>query len=326
MVTPLVSLIIPVYNRAEVIAKTLNSIIVQSYTNWECIIVDDGSTDTTINVVQAFVKKDIRFKLFERPSHLLRGGNAARNYGFSKSSGEFINWFDSDDIMTEDHLKEKVDYLTSHKEIDFVVCKYQNFNESIFDDGWVSMFEKAGDLFENYISGALTILMITPMWKRSLLLKYDLFDEKIYQHQDLDCYSRILDKEKNIGFVDKVLIFVRENNESITIKNKKRNYHIDSYLEVKTKQLQLDSVKNSARIQEVLLYQVIKVFLYLIRTREFYKAKRVYLFIEENFSLKKFHLSVYRFKIYYYSIKFFNCGDNRLKMILNLKNPYESFK
>ena len=88
---PLVSVIIPTYNRAHLIGETLDSALAQTYQNWECIIGDDGSSDNTDEVVGEYVKKDSRFKYFHRPDQHLRGGNGARNYGFKMSQGEYVN-------------------------------------------------------------------------------------------------------------------------------------------------------------------------------------------------------------------------------------------
>ena len=67
--TPLISIIIPTYNRAHLIGETLDSILVQTYPNWECIVVDDGSTDTTADVMREYIKKDNRFQYHQRPMY-----------------------------------------------------------------------------------------------------------------------------------------------------------------------------------------------------------------------------------------------------------------
>jgi glycosyltransferase involved in cell wall biosynthesis len=89
-IQPLVSIIIPTYNRAHLIGETLDSVLAQTYQNWECIIVDDDSTDKTDEVVGAYVEKDSRFKYYHRPDEHLPGGNGARNYGFKMSTGEYV--------------------------------------------------------------------------------------------------------------------------------------------------------------------------------------------------------------------------------------------
>src|SRR5690606_34809029 len=106
--SPLVSIIIPTYNRAHLISETLDSVLAQTYTNWECIVVDDGSTDATEALLHDYMEKDKRFQYHKRPVNHLPGGNGARNYGFNQSQGEFIQWFDSDDLMVSEKLELQV--------------------------------------------------------------------------------------------------------------------------------------------------------------------------------------------------------------------------
>lgn len=127
---PLVSIIIANYNRAHLIEETLCSIKNQSYSFFECIIVDDGSTDDSVNVIQNWIIGDDRFKFFARPKSTRKGANACRNWGFTeKCKGDLIKFFDSDDIMLKDHIKTSVQYIIE-KNLDFVVVDCQNFDEN----------------------------------------------------------------------------------------------------------------------------------------------------------------------------------------------------
>src|SRR5690554_6036808 len=92
---PLVSIIIPVFNRANLIGETLDSVLTQCYSNWECIVIDDGSTDHTIEIINGFCIKDYRFKLFIR-NREPKGAPTCRNIGLSIANGQYINFFDSD--------------------------------------------------------------------------------------------------------------------------------------------------------------------------------------------------------------------------------------
>ena len=102
----LVSIIIPTYNRAHLIGETLDSILAQTYTNWECIIIDDGSSDDTLEVIDNYIKKDNRFQYYRRPVERSKGPNVCRNFGYELSKGEYINWFDSDDVMLPTFLEK----------------------------------------------------------------------------------------------------------------------------------------------------------------------------------------------------------------------------
>lgn len=124
---PLITIIIPTYNRASIIGGTIDSIINQSYINWECLIIDDLSIDYTKELIEFYVEKDSRIKYFTRPSNWESGANSCRNYGLDRSNGVFINWFDSDDIMAREFLELKCKFLIQSNS-DFVVSKTIYFN------------------------------------------------------------------------------------------------------------------------------------------------------------------------------------------------------
>lgn len=127
----LVSIIIATYNRAAFIESTLNAIASQTYQNFECIIIDDGSTDNTEAVVDPIVNSDYRFNYIVRPNTVKKGANYSRNYGFSLSKGEYIKFFDSDDLMLPDHIKVCVTTLEQGN-YDFVVADCINFDGNFF--------------------------------------------------------------------------------------------------------------------------------------------------------------------------------------------------
>src|SRR5690554_4305055 len=112
--TPLVSIIIPAYNRARLIHNTLNSLLAQNYQNWEGIIVDDGSTDQTATVVEQYICQDKRFRLFKR-TETPKGAPKCRNIGLQRSNGKYIVFLDSDDILFKNALNERVHFLETNK-------------------------------------------------------------------------------------------------------------------------------------------------------------------------------------------------------------------
>lgn len=126
MINQLVSIIIPTYNRAAIISETLHSVKIQTYTNWECIIVDDGSADDVEEIVDRFIKEDQRFKFYKRPKQLLKGANSCRNYGFEISKGDYIIWFDDDDIMLPSKIEKQMNCIVQNQ-VSFCVDRYVNF-------------------------------------------------------------------------------------------------------------------------------------------------------------------------------------------------------
>ena len=125
MTKPLVSIIVPCYNQAQYLDEALQSVFNQTYINWECIIVNDGSPDNTPEVVQNWVSKDSRFKyLFQQNT----GVSGARNLGITNAIGEFILPLDADDYLSANYIEECLKNATN-KNIKVVYGKAQFFGE-----------------------------------------------------------------------------------------------------------------------------------------------------------------------------------------------------
>lgn len=123
---PSVSVIIPAYNRAHLIAQTLQSVANQTCTDWECIVVDDGSTDETASIVQQFVEADNRFKLIQQPNS---NAASARNRGASEARGEFLAFLDSDDLFEPDKLDWQLQRLRQDRDAVMVYGESLGFND-----------------------------------------------------------------------------------------------------------------------------------------------------------------------------------------------------
>jgi glycosyltransferase involved in cell wall biosynthesis len=215
---PLVSIIIPTYNRAHLISETLDSILNQTYLNWECIIVDDGSTDLTKQEVQKYVDLDGRFQFYYRPNDRPKGANACRNYGFELSKGEYICWFDSDDIMFAEHLNKKV-LLSDLKNLDFVACSL-DFFESSSEGEKLIIYKKTTAIydepFKQFLLGNLTLRICSPLWSKKFLISHQLFDEKLFRAQEWELYSRLLFYVKKYQTIEESLVLIRHHDENIS--------------------------------------------------------------------------------------------------------------
>ena len=113
----LVTVVIASHNYAHFIAQTLDSVLAQTYPNWECIVVDDGSTDNTREVVERYTEADPRIHYLWQENQRLA---AARNTGIANSSGEYLQFLDADDLIESRKLECQVDVLEHHQEIDIV--------------------------------------------------------------------------------------------------------------------------------------------------------------------------------------------------------------
>jgi len=126
LLTPLVSIIIPTYNQANYISETLISVLAQTYKNWECIIVNDGSSDNTDEIVTEWHKKDKRFMYFIKSNE---GVSSARNYGISKSSGYYILPLDSDDIISNDYLEKAISHFNKFPNTKLIYSDAEKFGK-----------------------------------------------------------------------------------------------------------------------------------------------------------------------------------------------------
>lgn len=219
---PLVSIIIPTYNRAHLIGETLDSVLAQTYQNWECIVVDDGSTDDTDAVMKTYCDKDARFKYYHRPEKHLPGGNGARNYGFEKCRGLFVQWFDSDDLMVPEKIELKVKAMLEN-DVDFVVSQTKYFNKK--EDGSYEYDYKDSDV--NFITYATTyISWFTPdiFLKRKIALKIS-FNEKLKAGQEYNFSCKLLLKTKRLKKINLFLTKRRDHDLSIGKKRQNNSLH-----------------------------------------------------------------------------------------------------
>ncbi len=228
---PLVSIIIPTYNRAHLIEETLVSIISQTYQDWECIIVDDGSTDNTQDVVNEYVKRDYRFQFHHRPKDRLKGANACRNYGFELSKGEFVNWIDSDDIFSENKIENQINTLKS--DIDIVTCKWGRFlnhNEKInikelkiYKD-----YEFALDLLEDYGNYNTFYPSHVFLVSRNVISRSGLWNENLLINQDGEFFCRVFISSRKIAHSNDSYVLYRMagTDNTSSIKNQFKAEHM----------------------------------------------------------------------------------------------------
>ncbi|MBF2708234.1 glycosyltransferase family 2 protein [Flavobacterium soyangense] len=133
----LVSIIIPSFNREGLLSEALDSVLGQTYANWECIVIDDRSTDGTNTFLREYSKKDGRFIIISKPEEFRRGASVSRNLGLQIARGEYIQFLDSDDILSDDKLEKQIYTLKNEDKKVISVCITSNFKEKkdavIFD-------------------------------------------------------------------------------------------------------------------------------------------------------------------------------------------------
>ena len=209
-----VSIIIPLYNREKLIVETLDSVLKQEdYSNWECIIVDDHSEDGSYKSAADFAENDQRIKVYIRPENLPKGANSCRNFGFQQSTGDFIIWFDSDDLMTPDHLVEKVKMI-EEKDLDFIVAKTQNFKEGNKLEPYKYYKPDYGITASDFILLKIHWYTYDVILKRKIAEKIS-WNQQMKSWQDYNYFCKMLLETVNGDFLDKVLTYRRIHENSI---------------------------------------------------------------------------------------------------------------
>jgi|SRR5690554_6043771 len=190
--TPLVSIIVPTYNRAHLIGETLDSVLAQTYANWECIVVDDESTDNTEEVMQNYLAKDARFQYHHRPKDRLPGGNAARNYGFEMSTGDYSIFLDSDDILDSQCLDNRVTRFQEHLQCSFLIFNMGLYEDGKFGEHTTTPELNRHDALKAFLSQHYPWTITGPIWKKTFLDNGLHFDERLLRYQDVDFHIKAL--------------------------------------------------------------------------------------------------------------------------------------
>ena len=190
---PDVSVIVPCYNRARLIGETLSSLTAQSHSAWECVVVDDGSSDDSARVVGRHVSADGRFRFVERQRGP-KGGSACRNIGLAAAGGEYVVFLDSDDILAAHCLAQRVAFMRDHGLPDFAVFSGEEFGGPR-DEAPRSLNRKPADTgHDTYLHMLLGMSApwhtSGPIYRRSFLVELGGFDEHFERFQDVELAVR----------------------------------------------------------------------------------------------------------------------------------------
>tara|TARA_B100001287_G_scaffold237831_1_gene210983 strand:+ start:9537 stop:10502 length:966 start_codon:yes stop_codon:yes gene_type:complete len=211
----MVSIIIPCYNKSKYIKDTILSINNQDYRNWECLIIDDSSTDNSVEVILSLTKDNNRIHLIKNQEN--RGANYCRNLGASKSKGDFIMFLDADDVLTSSCISSRVFSLSKSEGLDFGIFPVGTFNNIIGDNEFIwNKFN--GNHVDRFLYHDLPWLICSVMWKKESFIKTRGFCEKFERMQDVEFHTRFLLEEnpkyKTYPFL-KPDVFYRINNDRI---------------------------------------------------------------------------------------------------------------
>lgn len=188
MNTPLISIIIPSFNKEKYIYDTIQSVQNQTYVNWELLVIDDLSSDRTIAIIEAFIEKDNRIKLYVNTEN--KGANYSRNFGIKQSLGKYIVFLDADDVFSLTCLENRIKAI-ANTDLDFCVFTMQIFKNSVGDlsSKWIPNSQNP---LKDFLSHSLPWQTMQPIWKKEFLLLIGGFDENFKRMQDVELHTRTL--------------------------------------------------------------------------------------------------------------------------------------
>jgi len=276
---PLVSIICLCYNHEQYVLESLNSVLNQSYKNIEIIIVDDNSTDNSVEIIEKWIEdKNIAVRFIKHETNI--GNNKAFNHAVQTAKGSYLIDFATDDVLLEDAVEIQIDTFLKNPDASLVfgnaevISEKGQFLHYFFhadENKKVTETSIKNTTYESILQGGNCMCSVSSMIKRSCFEKINGYDEELF-YEDLDLWLR-LSRFSNFVFIDKPLVKKRvvENSQSSFFKKKKNDYAL--------------------KINKT-TYKVLKKAYYMNEKKSEYKAllKRIHHEIKHNKELCNYNL------------------------------------
>ncbi|MFD1188895.1 glycosyltransferase family 2 protein, partial [Pontibacter rugosus] len=202
--------------RAKYIDETLNAVLAQTFKNWECLVIDDGSTDDTHEVVKKHLIKDTRFRYIVRDKNRSKGACTCRNIGLELAQGKYIQFLDSDDLISSNKFEEQVRILENTTPDAIATCKWGSFTKSTkapivkpfrptyFSTGNTLELLKVYGKYHTYLPSHAFLVA------KEVINKAGGWNEKLTNNQDGEFFTRVLLKCSKIIFVPSAEVYYRK--------------------------------------------------------------------------------------------------------------------
>jgi glycosyltransferase involved in cell wall biosynthesis len=185
--TEKISIIVPVYNSEKFLIRCIESILLQSHSNFELLLINDGSTDSSENICNEYAAKDSRIRVFHKPNG---GVSSARNIGLKNALGQFICFVDSDDFISYDYLESF--NISCFPNLDLYVQGYERFSEleqktisKINSKLQKGKYDNVGDVFKNLVYESIFNFICSKLIRREIVISNQIFfDEKLQVNED----------------------------------------------------------------------------------------------------------------------------------------------
>lgn len=228
MINSIVSIIVPCYNQAQYLDEALQSLQKQTYTDWECLVVNDGSPDHTEEVARKWEANDPRFIYVYQENS---GVSSARNLGIKAAKGEFILTLDADDKYEATFLEKAVTVLVNNPEIGIVSSWGRYFTAQKQLHMFQSRAQSVADfLFHNGVNNG------SSLFRKACWEQVDGYDENPENgYEDWEFYLRVCALGWKVHVIEEVLFFYRQSNVSRSAGMNQKHYETQKYIYIKNK-------------------------------------------------------------------------------------------
>lgn len=262
--SPLVSIIIPVYNKGAYIKETLDSALAQSYTKIEIVLVNDGSTDGSLAILREYADRfpDI-VRLINSEN---RGVSAATNLGIEAAKGEYLQFLDADDLMSADKIEGQIQLLSGKGKKTLATCEWVNFKDDIHQYSRVPYgvfrdFASGLDLLLRFWNHQEMMAISSYLTHRDLIQQAGPWDEPLTINQDGEFFCRILLKAKEVLFEPNGTVFYRQPGHGNVSQQKSEKAALSLLDSLKSYEKSVLEVEDSFRVR-LALKKVYQKYLY----------------------------------------------------------------
>ena len=186
-----ISIITPSFNRGDIIHETAQSIFNQTYPYWEWVIVDDGSTDNSWEIINEYAAKDPRVKVYKRDRDP-KGACVCRNIAIERSTGSYLIFLDSDDVLASFCLEQRIKAAHQYPEVDFIMFSMLMFKKRPDDLALLWNIDKGNDDIDGLLFGDAICQGTGTIWKKRSFVDIGMWDEHLLLWQDVELHLRAL--------------------------------------------------------------------------------------------------------------------------------------
>lgn len=204
---PKVSIVLPTYNGGEFIRSSIDSIIEQTFQDWELIVVNDCSTDYTLNIIRKYEQVDHRIKIINNSEN--QKLPKALNTGFRTAKGDYLTWTSDDNMYLPEALNKMVEFMDNNSK-EYMVCTRMKFISEEDE------FEYIGGIYTNEFMYYTNCVGACFLYRKEVLKEIGEYDPNYFLVEDYEYWLRILFRYKNIGFINEILYLYRNHNKSLT--------------------------------------------------------------------------------------------------------------